>query len=257
MLISYVKNLRNRRSLLLPLRGFTLAEVLITLGIIGVVAAMTIPTLMQKLDEREKVSGLKKIYSTMSNAYSMAIANNGGSSDFGYNTTSGWYQDDDGNSIDATSRDNADIMFNAFKPYLKIAKECEHGQSGCFTENLKAYSGDFSWGNLATIQGGVRKFALLQDGASVGFLSPQDNYSHGVLYVDVNGLKGPNKAGVDVFQFITSTDSNKILLPESDFTGETTCYSDNLICGAWVLLNNNEDYLHCDDLSWNGKTKCD
>jgi hypothetical protein len=28
-------------------------------------------------------------------------------------------------------------------------------------------------------------------------------------------------------------------------------------CTAWVIYNENMDYLHCDGLSWNGKTKCD
>ncbi|MBR1754239.1 prepilin-type N-terminal cleavage/methylation domain-containing protein, partial [bacterium] len=68
VLISYVKNLRNRRSLLVPLRGFTLAEVLITLGIIGVVAAMTIPTLMQNSQNRELVSQYLKMNNVLSNA---------------------------------------------------------------------------------------------------------------------------------------------------------------------------------------------
>ena len=42
--------------------GFTLAEVLITLGIIGIVAAMTIPTLMQKYYEKQTVAHLKETY---------------------------------------------------------------------------------------------------------------------------------------------------------------------------------------------------
>ncbi len=49
-------------------RAFTLAEVLITLGIIGVVAAMTIPTLMQKTNDKELVSGTLKMGSVLSNA---------------------------------------------------------------------------------------------------------------------------------------------------------------------------------------------
>lgn len=40
--------------------AFTLAEVLITLGIIGLVAAMTLPGLMGKYVERERISALKK-----------------------------------------------------------------------------------------------------------------------------------------------------------------------------------------------------
>ncbi|MBP7211391.1 type II secretion system protein, partial [bacterium] len=50
-------------------KAFTLAEVLITLGIIGVVAALTIPTLMQRTQDREAISALKKFYSTLSSAY--------------------------------------------------------------------------------------------------------------------------------------------------------------------------------------------
>lgn len=41
--------------------GFTLAEVLITLGIIGVVAAMTMPVLIQKYQNRLLLHGLKKL----------------------------------------------------------------------------------------------------------------------------------------------------------------------------------------------------
>ena len=47
-------------------RGFTLAEVLITLVIIGVIAAMTIPTLINKTNNQEYVSRLIKTYSTLS-----------------------------------------------------------------------------------------------------------------------------------------------------------------------------------------------
>jgi len=60
--------------------GFTLAEVLITLGIIGVVAAMTIPTLMNQTGQAEFKTGFKKIVSTLSQAITMNVALN--SSDF-------------------------------------------------------------------------------------------------------------------------------------------------------------------------------
>ncbi|MBP7212243.1 prepilin-type N-terminal cleavage/methylation domain-containing protein, partial [bacterium] len=46
--------------------AFTLAEVLITLGIIGIVAALTIPTLMNKSQKQQTVTALKKSYSTFS-----------------------------------------------------------------------------------------------------------------------------------------------------------------------------------------------
>ena len=53
----------------MPLRGFTLAEVLITIGILGVVAAMTIPTLMQNSQNKEMVSKYLKMHNTLANAF--------------------------------------------------------------------------------------------------------------------------------------------------------------------------------------------
>ena len=55
-------------------RGFTLAEVLITLGIIGVVAAMTIPTLMSNTGKAEFKTAFKKVISTVNQAVTMSVA---------------------------------------------------------------------------------------------------------------------------------------------------------------------------------------
>ena len=49
-------------------KGFTLAEVLITLGIIGVVAAMTMPTLINNINNKQNIAALKKAYSLISQA---------------------------------------------------------------------------------------------------------------------------------------------------------------------------------------------
>lgn len=57
--------------------AFTLAEVLITLGIIGVVAAMTMPSLIANYQEKQRVSQLKKVYSALSQAFVTAVQENG------------------------------------------------------------------------------------------------------------------------------------------------------------------------------------
>ena len=57
--------------------GFTLAEVLITLGIIGVVAALTIPTLIGNYQKKEVAVRLQKMYNTIQNAISLAEEENG------------------------------------------------------------------------------------------------------------------------------------------------------------------------------------
>ena len=60
--------------------AFTLAEVLITLGIIGVVAALTLPSVIQKYNDRILVNKFKKMYSTYCQAYQRAMIDNGGGS---------------------------------------------------------------------------------------------------------------------------------------------------------------------------------
>lgn len=61
-------------------QAFTLAEVLITLGIIGVVAAMTIPSLITKHHRRVAETKLAKFYSIMNQAIRMSFAENGDTS---------------------------------------------------------------------------------------------------------------------------------------------------------------------------------
>ncbi len=82
--------------------AFTLAEVLITLGIIGIVASLTIPTLMQKHNNKVVETRLKKFYSTINQAVRLSEADNG---DKIY-----WYQDinnidydNEGNPINGSS----------------------------------------------------------------------------------------------------------------------------------------------------------
>ena len=58
-------------------KGFTLAEVLITLGIIGIVAAMTLPAVVQKKQKLETSARLKKFYSTMQQAIIYSETENG------------------------------------------------------------------------------------------------------------------------------------------------------------------------------------
>ena len=67
--------------------GFTLAEVLITLGIIGVVAAMTIPTLLANMTGNRHRSQFKKTISTLSQAARMSLEQYG----FDFGGTTYWH----------------------------------------------------------------------------------------------------------------------------------------------------------------------
>ena len=80
VILSVAKNLKSAPSLTLPRgegTGFTLAEVLITLGIIGVVAALTIPSLIENHNKRVVETRLKKFYSSINEAIKLSEIDNG------------------------------------------------------------------------------------------------------------------------------------------------------------------------------------
>ena len=166
--------------------GFTLAEVLITLVIIGVIAAMTIPTLINKTNNQEYISRLKKTYSTLSQATKQIISDEGlPRADMG-----GW----------ATSNE---AIYNMYKKYLSNAKECNIGET-CFTPiDYKKYnstaSASSSIGDI-TNQGRL----VLADGTMMTFRlysSSCESKTCAQINVDVNGQKGPNMYGKDAFRF--------------------------------------------------------
>lgn len=90
-------------------KGFTLAEVLITLGIIGVVAALTIPTLISNYKTKEASVRLKKFYSMMNQAIQLSTLDNGQTSTWTYPGT-------------LADTDSLETFWNVyFAPYLRIA----------------------------------------------------------------------------------------------------------------------------------------
>lgn len=103
-------------------KAFTLAEVLITLGVIGVVAAMTLSVLINKYRERQYVVGLKKAVAIIDNAYRLAIYENGGSNDFGYLEAE--YvplPPEEGTGVyDKNASQNSEILFQKFSKHLNM-----------------------------------------------------------------------------------------------------------------------------------------
>lgn len=178
--------------------AFTLAEVLITLAIIGIVAAMTIPSLMNKTNDAELNTALKKVYSELSNATNQIVQENGG-------TFKGVITAD-------TNYFNPDLL-NAYTSHLKIAKACMNARTeGCWhplTTNggtWKTLSGGSTDGNASG------SGAVLNNGTMINFIAIDSQCAFkGIYYqksaicawivVDVNGFKLPNMLGKDVFYF--------------------------------------------------------
>ena len=107
--------------------------------------------------------------------------------------------------------------------------------------------------------------AVLSDGTviatSIGVhSSPWDDTSIWATYtIDVNGAKKPNMHGKDVFNFYFTKSrvlpyGTQIAYPFDRYCAKNS--SESIGCTAWVLYNENLDYLHCNNLSWSSKTRC-
>ncbi|MBP7211597.1 hypothetical protein KBA27_02065 [bacterium] len=234
-----------------------MAEILIVLGIIGIIAEMTIPTLMQSVGEREVVSKLKKDYTVISNAYNLIKEDEG--------TYDSW------GTGDMSSANTHIIIGNMFKEQLKFSVNC----IGKSKDEVISKCGDFE----AKPEEDSR--AILSDGTLIAFRgwSPDCSWHWGnsglltnvcgYIAVDINGLKNPNVAGKDRFDFLIAKDGivpwgtvGQIYYKFPDYCNKNV--GKNLVdvtiggaCTAWIIYNENMDYLHCDDLSWTGKTRCD
>ena len=171
--------------------AFTLSDVLITLGIIAVVAVVIISPLLKNVQTSEFQTGAKKALSVANQAYKIAQIDNGG----------GFGAYDGGTSAKAVDK------FNAIKSQLKVVKDC------AFNTNTKGQCWPTSGVGLTnyTVSGCPQ---LSNDGnqfVNNSFTTADGMYwmlySHSlttgdeVLFVDINGDKKPNDWGKDVFLF--------------------------------------------------------
>ena len=255
--------------------AFTLAEVLITLGIIGIVAAMTIPTLIADYQEKQTVTKLTKAYATLNNAYQMAKVENGELASWGFTGNSSFEveEDDDETHITYTNSadDNAKLLWDKLSPHLKINKRIDSDLNNASAGKPNYVRKTLSGKELA--DPGIISEIILADGTSFisGWISNYKCTSQtqcGDIGIDINGLDNPpNTYGKDIFFFRIL---GKGIFPiggagekELTRTFETSCdrndgdSANGYGCSAWVIYNKNMDYLHCDDLSWTGKHKCD
>ena len=245
--------------------AFTLAEVLITLGIIGVVAAMTIPTLISNYQEKATVSKVKQAFSIISQAYQLAKIENGAFGTWGFKGASSYDKDDDGqNVISADSAENMKIFWQKLSPYLKVASSCYYDDSSCQFPVDKIYMlagsekniDEANYSSLSLANGMTFLGGWINDPAC-----RNSNVICGDFGIDVNGLAtAPNTLGRDIFYFYIYRD--KIVpMGEKNFPYNCNIEDDGqsnngYYCTFWVIQKGNMEYLKCNDLSINGKQKC-
>ena len=229
-------------------QAFTLAEVLITLGIIGVVAAMTMPTLIQKHQKKVTVTKLKKAYTTLAQVIQKSYADNGSALDY----------------LPAGEEISADVTENFFNtyylPYFKstnILKRSTTGSGAIYylmpngiSKYAVAIYTNFAAGRIFfSVNDGMTFFIISKTSQdindSIQFIY---NLQHYIL-VDINGFIKPNQLGKDVFLF-TIDWSNNIVRPygynmditqinqNCSKTGDGSSCAAKIIADGWEIKGN-------------------
>ena len=171
--------------------AFTLAEVLITLGIIGIVAAMTIPTLISNYQKKQTVTKLQKAISILNQAYKLSF-------------------DDVGEpTIEESFNMGSEQYFQTYwAPYIKVLTMCStYNQCGYKKENPWVFANN-NVSNTKVVTTDKRATFYTPDGflyviftAMGDKTQPSGFKKNDLVIVDINGHEGPNKFGRDVFFF--------------------------------------------------------
>ena len=223
--------------------AFTLAEVLITLGIIGIVAAMTIPALVQNYREKADVIRLKKAVSALEQAKLMAI-NDGLFLKLTYLQAGGVY-----------IQEEHEKFANYFKPYFKVAIDCalpDVSNTACIGDydNAKIYKIDKFSQATSLAQNTFRGF-ITNEGISYFFYA-----MNGTILIDLNTPKnGPNSYGHDIFKF--NIDSTGRLVVYGNIETLEECKITGSTCSNWVMKYGNKAYINCPDkVEYGGNIAC-
>lgn len=164
------------------IKGFTLAEILVTLGVIGVVASMTVPTLVQDIQDTQLKTAYRKAYADAIQAIYLLKTENT------LPTVS--------SSMDAAGFFN---IFNQFKTKFNIIKDCNsNNTTECFTRSGELWRDSNPLADSpAFLDSSGRSWSLRGNETSTSLYS-------GFMLVDINGNKKPNKYGKDRFPLVFS-----------------------------------------------------
>ena len=201
--------------------GFTLAEVLITLGIIGVVAALTTPALIQNTGTAKVGPTLAKVVSTLELANESILKDEEATrlSSVAENTDE--YMELLSRYISGGSYNNEELAASDFNP-----TPTTWTGSALFPEMGLNYNEfkEFHFADSITL-------LIAASAQDLGFYRSKGSFTgaYGVLLVDINGIKSkPNAAGKDIFFF--NVDRSGQIIPMGSNTE------------AWLYNNDNNKY---------------
>ncbi|MBQ8459695.1 type II secretion system protein [bacterium] len=212
-------------------RGFTLSELLTTLGIIGIIAALTMPTLINNIQKKAWTNQLKKEYANITQSFKLMLANDNTES---LQETSVFQAISGENKCfynNPAEDENCNSFFNEMRKVLKIA-DIRNDNNYQYRE-LKQGSDLITYNDaIITLLSGVSIFNFKfyketidkKFGCGDGNIFCGNNLYIGEFYLDINGSKGPNTLGKDIFYFMLSEAGN--LYP---YASKGTC---SFICGG-------------------------
>jgi len=214
-------------------RAFTLAEVLITLAIIGIIAAITIPSIVANHQKRALETQFAKAYRTVSQAVNLAIAEHGGIDTWDWKDS-------------YTSAEKDQFVKKYITPHLNIVKYCPTGDGNkdCFPEAMYRLFDGTDWRTLTTL---VHPQFVLADGtmAYVAFFENclERNGRCVSIAIDINGGQKPNVIGKDVFEFNFYSQTGQVL-PNGIYKDRT--YQNET--GKYTMLT--EEEINSDTTGW-------
>ena len=217
--------------------AFTLAEVLITLGIIGVVAAMTMPVLIGNYQKKQTVTQLKKAYSVLNQALKLSEVDNG--------EFENWEDPLDIGHIDYLNRYWVPY-FNNVVMICDTYEKCGYkenfpwtgtdGRKYAITAAAKDYRIPFITGD------GIMYIISIRSGNS----SSSEIQKSSSIYIDINGAKGPNVVGKDFFVFTRAdgrimpacyNDSKSAVDKICSRASDGSCCAAKIMADGWQILD--------------------
>ena len=221
--------------------AFTLAEVLLTLGIIGVVVVLTIFALVGKYSDMQKSVALKKAYTNLSQAILMSQQEHGELADW--------------DRAPYHRKGMLEWSNEYIFKYMKKVTACEGGNSAikCPTDADRICNAENKNCNSVTLRMAVY---VLANGENIYIFSGgnpvagKSDFLH--ILVDTNGVKKPNVFGKDVFTFVLALNGRKPL--KSWGCGATTrgtalkcCKNDSSMCTGLLEF---DDWEFKKDYPW-------
>ncbi|MCI1274248.1 MAG: type II secretion system GspH family protein, partial [Clostridiaceae bacterium] len=205
--------------------GFTLAEVLIALAIVGIIAGITIPALVNNYNNKAFKSMYKKERLSLISALDIYMTDSGKT------------------SLKATPITTSDGVSNFLKDYMRTST-CPGGKTGsCFADAYKNSDGNTADSGISALSSCV----LSKDGAGI-CMGPlnfvKDSAGNvtedkGLIVVDANGAAGPNILGLDLKKSCYNS-SGKVL------SGEACGHDNDEIADVVTKANIEIDTSACD-----------